>query len=169
MKFNVLLDTPDDTFGGVKVKSDFRNVLKIFRIYKKYDFEDEDEAREAAIKVIDALFDGVPKFDQDKLWTFIEWFLLLGDTDKKGGGGERVFDWEADSGRVYAAFLQVYGIDLLTVKMHWFTFKTLFDSLPSGTKLSEVIEIRSRPAGTVKDTAEYRLKIQRMKDAYSID
>jgi hypothetical protein len=81
----------------------------------------------------------------------------------------KIFCWDADSGRIFAAFLQVYGIDLRTEKMHWWTFKTLFDALPADTKLMEVIQIRQKKIPGGKDQGEERNAIIRQQLVYRID
>lgn len=50
-------------------------------------------------------------------------------------------DWEY----IYAGFLQAYGIDLFDSSMHWLKFCALLKSLPKGTRLREIVEIRTAP------------------------
>ncbi len=65
--------------------------------------------------------------------------------DLPGKESEPVFDYYEDSELIYAAFMQVYGIDLIEEqgKLHWSKFKALLEGLPSGTRLTEIISIRS--------------------------
>jgi hypothetical protein len=50
-------------------------------------------------------------------------------------------DWKLDSEYIYAAFLQQYGIDLITTNLHWFDFCALFNGLVN-TKLNDIISAR---------------------------
>lgn len=52
-----------------------------------------------------------------------------------------------DSGYIAAAFMQAYGIDLweCAEKMHWSKFITLFEGLPDGCTLKEIMHIRAQP------------------------
>ena len=58
-----------------------------------------------------------------------------------GGSGEKVTDYNVDGDYIYAAFMELYGIDLLESDMHWYKFLALFKGL-HGTKLNEIIGYR---------------------------
>ena len=164
MKYNPILDSPPETFGGVKLKTDFRAVLEYIRIAQNPNIDDEEKA----FAIIQCFFEEMPKYDIEKIGAFIEWYLTRGE-EAKGGGGKKVFCWTTDAGRVFAAFLQVYKIDLSdkSVKFHWWNFKELFEALPNGTKLSDVIDIRSQEI-KVKDTKENRIRIAKLQAQYAI-
>lgn len=53
------------------------------------------------------------------------------------------YDWELDADLIYAAFWQMYNIDLCDEKLnlHWYKFMALFNSL-KGTKFDDVIGYR---------------------------
>ena len=61
--------------------------------------------------------------------------------------GPKAFDLKQDGEFVYAAFRQTYGIDLFAElgRMDWREFSALLAGLPNGTRLSEIIEIRTKP------------------------
>lgn len=167
MKFNILIDTPPDEFGCVPVKTDFRQVLEFFRIVVDPDKSEEQKANE----IMQVFFDKLPVCDGEKLWEFIEYYLYMGEADKKESASEKVFDWDADAGRVYAAFWQAYGIDLQKEHMHWWSFKTLFDALPSGSRLMEVIEIRAKkmPQGKDRESARARYNLLKLKSKFAVE
>lgn len=77
------------------------------------------------------------------------------------------FDFEEDEGFFVAAFLSEYGIDLTTVKMHWFTFCALFRGLPDECKLKKIIGIRSTNIANITSTTE-RKRIKALKRAYAL-
>lgn len=58
---------------------------------------------------------------------------------------ERVLDFELDGEYIYASFLQDYGLDLIREqgRLHWKKFIWLFQGLSEGTKIKEVMRIRS--------------------------
>lgn len=68
------------------------------------------------------------------------------------GGGEKLLDTDIDADYIYAAFLQVYGIDLTITDMHWYKFSALLFALPPGTMLTEIIGYRNYE-GSSKDPA----------------
>jgi hypothetical protein len=51
------------------------------------------------------------------------------------------YDWKLDSEYIYAAFMQQYGINLVTANLHWFDFRALFNGLVN-TKLNDIISAR---------------------------
>lgn len=165
--FNILFDTPPDEFGGVKIRTSFKQVLEFFRLVDGVDDKTDDEKLIISLKILDLFFYHTPKFDEKKVWDFLTWYITRGE-EQESGTGAKVFDWDIDAGRVYAAFLQSYGIDLLKNDLHWWTFKDLFESIPTGTKLLEVIDIRGRkldPKAGRKEKAE----LARAKATYSLN
>lgn len=80
---------------------------------------------------------------------------------------KRVFDYDADAGYIYAAFLQQYNIDLGNVNMHWWTFKTLFDSLSEDTHFGKILQYRCTDTSQIKDK-EMKKFYQKMKRAYAL-
>lgn len=74
---------------------------------------------------------------------------------------EPLMDFEQDSGRIYASFLQAYNIDLFDVELHWHKFLVLLQNLPEWTTLSKVISIR-----TYKGDDE---ELNKLKDSYAIE
>lgn len=68
------------------------------------------------------------------------------------GSDEALLDTDIDADYIYAAFLQVYGIDLLEEDMHWHKFSALLGSLPQGTMMTDIISYRGYK-GSSKDPA----------------
>ena len=54
------------------------------------------------------------------------------------------YKYSSDIGYVYSAFLQQYGINILTAKLHWFEYKSLFDSLTDATKFIQIVGYRTQ-------------------------
>lgn len=162
--FNVILDTPPTDWRGVDIKTDFKNVLHFFRILDDESFTDE----ERALLVIDCFFSELPENEAD-LWDFIIYFIRGGkiDDDNDDEDNEKIFDFTIDAGRIYAAFIQVYNIDLRVVSLHWWVFLELFQALPNDTKLHEVIEIRTKRV-TAKDNPEYKNRLVKLKELYAV-
>lgn len=99
-------------------------------------------------------------------------FKLLEPERKKKSKGEKVFDYTQDRGLIVAAFWQAYRIDLNAEhdRLHWFTFLDLLQGLPSDTRLSEVISIRTRPMPKpTKHNAEERAQLARLKAEYRLE
>ena len=70
--------------------------------------------------------------------------LLVGEN--KGDSGAQAISLTQDAALIRTAFLQAYGIDLNADRtLHWWTFRELLANLPAGTRMAEVISIRTRP------------------------
>lgn len=83
------------------------------------------------------IFAGKPPQDVDAAMRFILWFYNGGHEIKKSGSADnrafescRVYDFEYDFDYIYAAFTELYGIDLVDVPyLHWWKFRALFKGL----------------------------------------
>lgn len=89
------------------------------------------------------------------------WFYKCGREDyhKNSGGGcvkiSQIYSYEYDDEYIYGAFLEQYGIDLSTDRVHWWKFKALLKSLKDDT---EFVKIKSYRAYDGKDENLQELK-----------
>lgn len=58
---------------------------------------------------------------------------------------QKVLDLSKDWQYIYAGFRQAYGIDLFRDELHWLEFTALLAGLPSDTRMSQIIDIRTKP------------------------
>lgn len=101
------------------------------------------------------------------LWQKI--YLNFLASDAKPQSGPRAFDFEQDAEYIFAAFRQAYGIDLAAEKLDWRKFIALFSGLPSGTRMSEIMELRLQPLPKpCKGNEEYRRAIIKAKRAVAL-
>lgn len=91
------------------------------------------------------------------------------ENSEKSANAERVFDFTADSERIYAAFMQVYGIDLCdpSVTLHFLKFMALLRSLPRDTEFMRVIELRCTDVSGIEND-ELRRRIRRARASVRI-
>ena len=80
---------------------------------------------------------------------------------------EPSFDFEEDEAYFFAAFLSEYGIDLNTVKLHWFDFCALFRVLPDEYRLKRIISIRSESLSDIKSPGE-KARVRRLKGIFAL-
>ena len=144
-KFNPLLDPLPETVevnGNIyKINTDYRHVLKCYELINS----DEDDAEKLSLGLTIFYGENVYKDDLAGLVQKMSWFINKGkEPDNEERDKVRTFDILEDSGKVLSAFYQTYKINLRKVKMHWWIFLELFEGLPSGTHLSDVIELRGR-------------------------
>lgn len=142
--YNAILDArPETVWPCVIEKTDFKQVLKFFRLIDDAELDDAEKY----YYMCRIFFHKPPKGEPEAVLDAVLDFIACGKRgEEKGGGkgGAVTFDWNADAGRIFAAFWQAYKIDLRKVKLHWFAFNELFQSLPETTRLMQVIELRGR-------------------------
>lgn len=167
-KFNPLLDSlPGVCVVGehtYTIATDYRIVLAYLRLMAGDD-EDDDKA----ILGLSLFFgDQIARNDIQELLDYMQWYIRRGRKEEVNGNGPAsTFDILEDSGRIYAAFLQTYKIDLRKAKLHWWIFGELLESLPRGTHLADVIDIRGRKFEKWMKPAD-KNELQRIKDQYRI-
>lgn len=82
-----------------------------------------------------------------------------------------VLSFSQDSKYIYAAFLEAYGVNLFKEqdRLSWWEFTSLLSSLPSETRLSQIVRIRSEdvPTPNGKNQAEID-RLMKLKAEYAI-
>lgn len=58
---------------------------------------------------------------------------------------QKVIDLQKDWQYIYAGFQQAYGINLFKDDLHWLEFTALLAGLPGNTRMSQIIDIRTKP------------------------
>ena len=103
------------------------------------------------------------------------WFYRGGkeESPAKGKGAsstKRVYCFEQDAPFIYSAFRTQYRIDLQDISsadLHWWKFKTMFESLGEDLKMSKIMYYRA--AKTSGMGKEERAFINEMKKLYALD
>lgn len=116
------------------IKTDFREWLKFAKLV---------EEKDTTLADIVYLFDGeFPQtdFSQELVEFFINENPLPNYTD---GSSEPILDYLIDSEYIYASFMAVYNIDLISANLHWHQFKALLIGLPDDSKIKEIMGMRS--------------------------
>ena len=142
----------------VRLDLDFRNVIKFIETLSQDDLM--PKAREyLALKCI-------CKHPRQGMMTPVR-RLLFPETGSEST--EKITDFIQDADLIRAAFLQAYGINLFRDKLHWFEFSCLLSCIPSGTKYSEVIQIRAKPIpAPTKWNTEERAWLMKAKHEFGI-
>ncbi len=139
------------------VHTDFRVILRIFRMLADPEISDTDKP----LLLRAMFFKG--EYPQDADGAF-EWFVRCG-MEKSESSGERDFDYEQDSQEIYSAFYQVYGIDLMCTPLHWWTFSALLGGVFAGENaLSNKIRLRHMD----DSEAQRKNSLERQKRAVQI-
>ena len=95
---------------------------------------------------------------------YLKGFPVEGGTKSR----EPVFSYSQDHAYVVAGFRQAYGMSLEDIhKTHWWEFQALLTGLPEGTRLSQIMRIRSMDIDPKASPAE-KLRIQKAKSLVRI-
>ena len=160
-------------YGGrvYEMQTDFREWIKFELLFADQDIIMEDKLR----RLEEIIFPVIP-YDPG-LWDFIKWFYYCGKVpaesekaaDKKSPGKKQsaVYSFEYDFEYIYAAFMELYGIDLVDIPyLHWWKFRALFRSLHD-CMFSEIVGYRSEKI--TSKTPEYRKEfLKKMKKKYAL-
>jgi hypothetical protein len=75
----------------------------------------------------------------------VEFYSNPNSTPRSVGSGstEELVDYIQDGEYIVASFMQDYGIDLTSCKMHWHLFKALFVGLSDKTKIKQIMSMRA--------------------------
>ena len=88
------------------------------------------------------------------------------DPDDSARTTAPVYDFEQDADYIYAAFLQVYGVDLFETDLHWWAFRAMFAALPEGCAMSRIMSWR---AADTRDMPRGQRKFyRRMQSLYAL-
>lgn len=139
------------------IRSDFRVVLRALKM-----LGDPEIGRNEKPILLAKIFYTV-KAPADP-WPAFERFVRCG-RDDAAGGGVRDFDYEDDAQEIYAAFWQVYGIDLIDVsELHWWKFTALLNGLSGSNALTAKIQLRHAD----DSEGERRSSLARAKNAVQL-
>lgn len=151
--------------GGraVKVDTDFRVGVAI---------EQESTALEPDILSLLSAFylDNIPRPVEEAVQKMIEFYSHQdGGGEKKEDSGKpnkRAYDFTQDADALLSSFLDAYGLDLSTAKIHWWTFKRLLCNLPPETPFMRRMYYRT--ADTKKMSKSERKHVEKMRRLYAL-
>ena len=148
-----------------RLRTDFRQVLRALDMLGDARLMPSLRTEAALRQLIHGRLPGTQPERQALLDTVLA--LLCPASGK--GGSKQVMSMEQDADMIRAAFLQVYGIDLTRARLHWCIFRELLGCIPTGTRLSDVIDIRTRPLPTPnKHNAESIRQLREAKAFYAL-
>ncbi len=159
-----LPDSVEINGKNYKINTDFKVWIRFAQVI----FSAKGEYTDLA-KIMCEMFEKIPLNLGETLSAMLGFYTL----QKKDNGGEsgesraHVFDFDIDSGLIYAAFLQQYRIDLTKTDIHWWVFKTLFDNLSEDTQFVKIMQFRCKDISSIKDK-EMKNYYIRMKRRYAL-
>ena len=104
---------------------------------------------------------------KDALDAMLQFYAGASTENKtESGGNVQAYDLEKDSEYIFSAFLDSYGIDLTSEKVHWWRFKALFKSLPEDCQMCKIMMYRTIDISKVPK--EQRKFYREMKKKYAL-
>lgn len=176
MNKNILLDKlPQYTSNGLKIRTDFRESIK-------FELLMQDNKIDEQTKIIQALklyyYDLSKITDIKQAINDILWFYACGkqnmnvDKNKKKKenteNNKQIYSYEFDDEYIYSAFMEIYKIDLNSIKyLHWWKFKALMNSLSENTQFVKIIGYRAIDLSKIKDK-DMKLNYKKLKKQYAL-
>lgn len=149
--------------SAFSVKTDFRDILLIFRLNRDDALMESHKVKLTCKK----FYKGKPPVDVEAAINAFQWFIRCGDmTEIEQDDRPPVFDYEQDAAEVYASFVALYGIDLMTTSMHWWRFCALLDgAFRCDCAIAEKVRLRSVDASKCSDPEA----VKRAQEAIQIE
>lgn len=160
--------------GGaeIKINYDFRTSIQFEELFNLYDLTDEEQQEVFHNEAIKLYYNvEIPNELKIEAVDRIIWFYRCGKefqetTTEEPKISEQIYSFEFDDKKILAAFREQYNIDLLRENLHWWEFKSMFDSLGDETQMKKAMGIRAINLNEVgKEQKEYYRKL---KKAYAI-
>lgn len=124
------------TASGYPIHTDFRVILRIFRMMDDVEIAEQDKPMLLRVMFFLSNYPA----DAEALFA---WFVGMG-REAAPTSGVRDFDYEQDAAEIWSAFMKEYGIDLLTIDyLHWWKFMALLEGVFAGDNaLANKVRIR---------------------------
>lgn len=161
--FQALPETVEVGGRAVKVDTDFRVGVAI---------EQESTALEPDIvSLLNAFYlENIPRPVEEAVKRMIEFYSYQdggGEKNEESGKpSKRAYDFTQDADALLSSFLDSYGLDLSTAKIHWWTFKRLLCNLPPDTPFMRRMYYRT--ADTKKMSKSERKHVEKMRRLYAL-
>lgn len=147
------------------IDSNFRASILFEQLIMDGSLTDEEKA----YQILDLYFtDGIPS-NTEAAFGEIEWFYRCGFVDGPGRESKddeddesaeptpppnqkRIYDFDIDAPRIFAAFWSQYRIDLNEIKyLHWWKFSAMFQALHEDEEIMQIMSYRSMDLSKIKD------------------
>lgn len=142
-----LLPTSLDVNGSTyEIRSDFRNVLRVFEAFDDENLTDEDKAY-VLLDVIYVDFENIPRKDYSAAYQAAIQFIEGGSAMRGKKSNHKLFSWSKDEQLIFPAVNKVAGCEVRLAKyLHWWTFLGYFGCIDHEDLWSFVLSIRQKRA-----------------------
>ena len=128
-----------------KIRTDFRNVLRIFEAFADKELSDKEKMI-VCLQRMFVNFKAMPYDDYKEAYEQVYWFIGCGRPEENKPP-VRTFNWIKDEPLIFPAVNKAAGMEVRSVKyMHWWTFMGHFESIDAESLLGTVLSIRQKKA-----------------------
>ena len=175
MLCNILLDKlPQSTPNNYKIKTSYKQGIKFELLMQDNDLSKEEQV-ELALNLFYYKKDLKEIHTEQELQTRIEdiiWFYKCGKEEKTSQNNEnkrekQIYSYVFDADKIYSAFIQQYNIDLQKTNLHWWQFRSMFESLTDETQIVEIMGYRAMDLSKIKDKEE-RKRYRKLQKLYAL-
>ena len=174
MLCNILLDElPKITPNNYKIKTNYKQGIK-FELLMQDNQLDKEEQVELALNLFYYKKDLEKIYTKQELQARIEdiiWFYKCGKEEKTSQENEKkekqIYSYVFDADKIYSAFIQQYNIDLQKINLHWWQFRSMFESLTDETQIVEIMGYRAMDLSKIKDKEE-RKRYRKLQKLYAL-
>lgn len=175
MLCNILLDKlPHTTPNGFKIKYNYKQGIK-FELLMQDNTLDKDEKVKLALNIFYYKKDLQQIKNVEEIKNRINdiiWFYKCGKDEKTSQNNEnrrekQIYSYEFDADKIYSAFIQQYNKDLQKENLHWWQFRSMFESLTSETQIVEIMGYRAMDLSKIKDKEE-RKRYRKLQRIYAL-
>lgn len=175
MLCNILLDKlPQNTPNNYKIKTSYKQGIKFELLMQDNELNKEEQV-ELALNLFYYKKDLKEIHTEQELQTRIEdiiWFYKCGKEEKTSQNNEnkrekQIYSYVFDADKIYSAFIQQYNIDLQKTNLHWWQFRSMFESLTDETQIVEIMGYRAMDLSKIKDKEE-RKRYRKLQKLYAL-
>lgn len=165
--FNIMMDPLPQAWKGKKIDTSFRIGMQVSQCLSDEELTIQERIS-CALELIFADDGDIPQ-DYAEKTECVQWYLngwCMDNLPKKSNSHVKIMDFDVDQGRIYAAFLTRYRIELDAVDMHFWKFMMLLNNLEECT-YTRVIALRNQKIDP-KLSAETKKALREAKNMYSL-
>lgn len=126
-----------------KIRTDYRNVLRIFEAFADENLSDSDKLL-VCLQRMYVDFRLIPRSKYKEAYEQIYWFIGCGKPEEKRPP-VKIFDWIKDEPILFPAVNKIAGKEVReTPYVHWWTFMGYFDSVDPESLFGTVLSLRQK-------------------------
>lgn len=151
-----------------QIRTDFRNILRIFEAFADKDLSDKEKML-VCLQRMFVDFSALPYDDYKEAYEQVYWFIGCGKPEEKRPP-VRTFNWIKDEPLMFPAVNKAAGLEVrATSYLHWWTFMGYFESIDTDSLFGTVLSIRQKKARGKKLEKYEREFVQNNKALMALD